>query len=65
LNGNVEAKLSPKQIRARLDMSLSQIYILLKEGEDPIPHYKIGCAYRISEKEFERWLERRHHAKID
>lgn len=49
--------LNPKQIARRLLLSPRQIYRLLNDKDRPIPHYRIGKLYRISEDEFIEWLE--------
>ena len=52
--------ITPKQVRTRCMISLSQVYNLLKDPVDPIPHYMFGKSYRIVVVEFNEWLERRH-----
>jgi len=54
--------LNAKIIARRLELSLQQVYNLLKKDSDPIPHYRIGGSYRIPEDEFERWLEEHWHS---
>jgi len=54
--------LTPKQFRSRFIMSISQVYILLNDPVDPLPHYRFGASYRIISSELDDWLER--HIKI-
>jgi len=54
--------LTPKQFRSRFIMSMSQVYILLNDPVDPLPHYRFGASYRIILSELDDWLER--HLKI-
>ena len=39
-------------------MSISQVYILLNDPVDPLPHYRFGASYRIILSELDDWLER-------
>ena len=50
--------LTSKQIRSRVDISLSHVYNLLKAEVNPIPHIRLGVSYRIEESKFEEWLKR-------
>jgi len=65
LNDKRKAVLTPKQIRSKFNISLGQVYNLLKDPNDPIPHFRIGSSYRINEEEFNEWIERHHHIKRD
>ncbi len=55
---NGKKMLTPKNVARILDMSLSQVYRLLKENSDPIPHYKLNSSYRIPEDKFNSWLKK-------
>jgi len=57
---NNRVVLTPKHIRSRFNISLSQVYNLMKEPNDPLPHYRIGKSYRIDEDELEEWLKKHH-----
>ena len=62
MNDKKDVYMSPKQIRTMFGLSLPQIYNLLKDPNDPIPHYRIGKSYRIKKEELLDWLEK-HHKK--
>ena len=51
--------LTPKQIAERLQLSLSMIYKLLSTGE--LESYRIGSAYRVSEKQLSAYLKDAKH----
>ena len=46
--------LTPKQLAARLSLSLSMVYRLLTSGE--LECYRFGAAYRVSEEQLNRFL---------
>lgn len=50
--------LTPKNVARILGMSLSQVYRLLKEVQDPIPHFRLNSSYRIPENKFDEWLQK-------
>ena len=52
--------ITPKSIRTILGLSMSHIYNLLNDSEDPIPHYKFGVTYKIVAAEFEEWRARHY-----
>lgn len=48
--------LTPKQLAARLSLSLSMVYRLLANGE--LECYRFGSAYRVSEDQLNAFLQR-------
>ncbi len=48
--------LTPKQLAARLSLSLSMVYRLLSSGE--LECYRFGSAYRVSEEQLNQFLQR-------
>ena len=48
--------LTPKQLAARLSLSLSMVYRLLSSGE--LECYRFGSAYRVSEEQLSQFLQR-------
>ncbi len=50
---------NPKQVAERLNLSLSMIYKLLNTGE--LECYRIGSAFRVSEKQLNQYLDRVKH----
>lgn len=48
--------LNPREIAARLKLSLSMVYKILGNGE--LECYRIGSAYRVSEHQLGRYLDR-------
>lgn len=48
--------LTPKQLAARLSLSLSMVYRLLSNGE--LECYRFGSAYRVSEEQLNQFLQR-------
>ncbi len=48
--------LTPKQLAARLSLSLSMVYRLLSSGE--LECYRFGSAYRVSEDQLNAFLQR-------
>ena len=48
--------LTPKQLAARLSLSLSMVYRLLTNGE--LECYRFGSAYRVSEEQLIQFLQR-------
>ena len=63
MSDDKKAVLTPEHIRTRFNISLSQVYNLMKDREDPLPNYRIGKSYRINEDELEAWLDRHHFCK--
>lgn len=48
--------LTPKQLAARLSLSLSMVYRLLSSGE--LECYRFGSAYRVSEEQLNQFLQK-------
>ena len=48
--------LTPKQLAARLSLSLSMVYRILSSGE--LECYRFGSAYRVSEEQLSQFLQR-------
>lgn len=48
--------LTPKQLAARLSLSLSMVYRLLANGD--LECYRFGSAYRVSEDQLNAFLQR-------
>ena len=48
--------LTPKQLAARLSLSLSMVYRLLTNGD--LECYRFGSAYRVSEEQLIQFLQR-------
>lgn len=48
--------LCPRELAARLNLSLSMIYKILNNGE--LECYRIGTAFRVSEQQLGKYLER-------
>lgn len=51
--------LTPKQIAERLQLSLSMVYKILSSGQ--LESYRIGSAYRVSEKQLSMYLKDAKH----
>lgn len=50
--------LTGPEVRARLALSPSQLRSLAHRKTDPIPHLKVGTAYRIPLSALEAWEQR-------
>ena len=48
--------LTPKQLAAKLSLSLSMVYRLLANGD--LECYRFGSAYRVSEDQLNAFLQR-------
>lgn len=52
------AYLTGPEVRERLAISPSQLHSLARRKSDPIPHLKVGAAYRIPLSALEAWEQR-------